>query len=278
MTRSSVSRYNRKRARALGQDRFQTTSEGLFERLGDRLEGKGRTILYSIGALIALGILFYAFSWYRAKHADEARAALGRAIEIANAPIGNATPTPGAPAPPMNFKDENERAQKAVEEFQRVAAKYGEPYRDIARYMAATNMLVYDRAKGVSELEDLSKNASGDTAAQAKFALAQAKEAEGKFDEAAALYNQLLKDANPLIPPDTVNLSLARVYEKQGKKNEAADILFKLVETARTAKDKDGKPKIPSQTARAAADRLQALDPTRYAQLPPEPTNRNLPF
>ncbi len=64
MTRSSVSRYNRKRAKALGQDVFQTTSAGFFEHLGDRLEGKGRTILYALAALAVLGILLYAWSLY----------------------------------------------------------------------------------------------------------------------------------------------------------------------------------------------------------------------
>ena len=44
-------------------------------------------------------------------------------------------PDPNAP----KFSSEQERAQKAIEEFQKVAAKYGDPYRTEARYFIATN-------------------------------------------------------------------------------------------------------------------------------------------
>jgi hypothetical protein len=69
-----------------------------------------------------------------------------------------------------------------------------------------------------------------------------------------------------------VNFRLASVYEKQGKKSEAADILFQMVKASREAKDKDGKPVPASSAARDADKKLEGLDPARHAQLPPEPT------
>ena len=41
------------------------------------------------------------------------------------------------------------------EEFQKVAAKYGDPYRTEARYFVATNMLYLDRDKSLAELAEL---------------------------------------------------------------------------------------------------------------------------
>jgi len=238
------------------------------------MEGKGRTILYGIGALILIAILAGCFSWWRNKHADEARRALGRAIEIAEAPVST-TPQAGAPGP--QFTSEKDRAQAAAAEFQKVEAKYGDPYRSLAHYFRAANLLTADRSTGLKELEGLTNSSNEEVAARAKFALAQAHEDDGQLDAAAALYTELAKANTDSVPADTANLRLAAVLEKQGKKQEAADLLYKIAESARNAKDKDGKPVEQSAAARDAAERLQRLDPARYAKLPPE-APRDLPF
>ena len=58
--------------------------------------------------------------------------------------------------------------------------------------------------------------------------------------------------------------------QKQGKKKEAADLLFNIVDASRKAKGADNQPLPTSAAAREAADELKKLDPDRYAQLPPE--------
>ena len=103
-----------------------------------------------------------------------------------------------------------------------------------------------------------------------KFALAQVKESDGKLDEAAQIYSELARSNGSTITADTANLKLAKVYEKQGKKKEAADILFNIVDAARKAKGADNQPAPVSAAAREAATELKKLDPDRYAQLPPE--------
>jgi lipopolysaccharide biosynthesis regulator YciM len=265
-----VAKYKKKRARELKHDKFRDTTMGLVDRAAHRMEGKGRKILYGIGALIALALIAWAVMAWRGNKADEARLALGRAIKIAETPVV-ATPPPGSTAP--SFRTEKERAQKALEEFQKVAASYGGTTGEHARYFAAANQLVLDRAKGMTELDALTKSSDTEVSTLAKFALAQAKEGDAKYDEAAALYADLVKQGSTIITPDTANLRLALVYEKLGKKEEAANILFKMVETARQAKGKDGKPAPQSGAARRAADELEKLDPARFAQLPP-PTLR----
>ena len=264
-----MAKYKKKRARELQHDKFRDAAGRIFDRVGDRLEGRGRTILYVLAGAILVAILAGVWVKWSNRKTDEARRALGRAIEIATAPVASdTTPATGAPAPVYATK--LERAEKAIGEFQKVAAKYGDPYKTEARYFMATNMLELDREKGLAELAEVSKSSLVETALLAKFALAQAKEADGKFDEAAQLYSELAAQNGVVVTPDGANLRLAAVYEKQGKKKEAADLLFNIVENSRKIKDADGTPVPPSAAAREASEKLQKVDPDRFAKLTPE--------
>jgi tetratricopeptide (TPR) repeat protein len=262
-----VAKYKKKRARELQHDRFRDTTMSFFDRLGNLLEGRGRTILYGLGGILLAGLLVILFVKWSNRKSDEARQALGRAITISKA---NVTATPVAGSTDITFGSEQERAQRAIDEFEKVAAKYGEPYRSESRYFIASNRLVVDRQKGISELAELGNSSVGEVAALSKFALAQAKESDGKLDEAAQLYADLAKLNSPAVTPETANLRLAKVYEKQGKKKEAADVLFNIVDASRKARGSDNLPVPVSAAAREAADDLRKLDPDRYAQLPPE--------
>ena len=262
-----MAKYKKKRARELQHDRFRDTTMGFFDRLGNLLEGRGRTILYGLGGILLAGLLVILFVKWSNRKSDEARQALGRAITISRGPV-SATPIPGNTDP--TFATDKDRAQRAIEEFEKVAAKYGDPYRSESRYFIASNRLVVDRPKGISELAELQNSKVGEVAALSKFALAQTYESDGKYDDAARLYTELAKLNSATVTPENANLRLAKVYEKQGKKKEAADLLFNIVDAARKAKGSDNQPLPQSSAAREAADELQKLDPDRYAQLPPE--------
>lgn len=247
---------------------------GLVDRLADKLEGKGRIILYGLGALVGLLLIVGIWRWHSNKKAQEAYQALGRAIEVSSATV---TPAPSPGATGLSFGTDKERAEHAVTAFQAVAVKYGDPYRELAKYFIAANKLSLNRGEGISELDALSKSSNQEVSTLAKFALAQAREEDGQYDAAAALYSDLAKKNDAAIPSDTANLRLAKVYQKQGKKKEAADVLFSIVEASRKAKDPEGKPMSPSAAARDAATELEKLDSARYAQLPPEPAPEGFP-
>ena len=191
-----MAKYKKKRARELQHDRFRDTTMGFFDRLGDALEGKGRTILYALGGVLLAGIVVVVFVKWSHKKNDEARQAIGRAITITKAPV-MATPVAGNNE--LTFTSEVERAQRSIAEFEKVAAKYGDPYRTESRYFIASNRLVLDRQKGLTELEELSKSNIAEVATLSKFALAQAKESDGKLDEAAQLYADIAKLNSPAV-------------------------------------------------------------------------------
>jgi tetratricopeptide (TPR) repeat protein len=262
-----LANYKKKRARELKHDRFRDTTMLVADRLAERVAGRGRQILYGLLAVVLIAVAVYGVARWRNKHAAEAEQALGRAIQIARAEI---TTSPAPNSKDLAFGTERERSQRAIDEFQKVAAKYGEPYRTEARYFIATNLLVTDRAKGIGELQSLAQG-SGETAVLAKFALAQAKEADGSLDQAVALYAELAQVNSMIVTPESANLRLASVYNKQGKKKEAADLLFSMIDTARKAKDKDGKPVPESAASREAGQLLKKIDPARWGQLAPAP-------
>ena len=104
-----MAKYKKKRARELQPDRFRDTTMGFFDRLGDTLEGKGRTILYALGGVLLAGILVVVFVKWSHKKNDEARQAIGRAITITKAPVMT---TPVAGNTELTFSSEVERAQR----------------------------------------------------------------------------------------------------------------------------------------------------------------------
>ena len=241
------------------------------ERLAEvekKLEGKGRSILYGLSALVVLIILvFVALRWTNGSSAA-GQAALGKAIETSQAQVqsDNTATDPTQ----KTFSSEKERADAAIAEFQAVADKFGGAVADKARYFIAVNKLFSDRPAGIQELEAM-QNSTTEVGKLAKFALAQTRVEDGKLNEAAALYQELAGIDDPIVAKDTVNFELAKVYEKQEKKKEAADIYFDIAKRASEAKDADGKAIPMSQTATDAKDNLKKLDPDRAKEIA-EPT------
>lgn len=250
------------------RDAFQRESERRIEDLSGKMEGKGKTILYAVGAVIVLAILIGIFVSYNRRTEAAAQAALGKAIETASARVTD-QPVPAGSTEKV-FKTEKERAEAAIAEFQAVADKFGSPVREKAQYFVAVNKLSIDRAAGIAELENLAKQ-SGEIGTLSKFALAQAKAGDGKHDEAVALYQELLNSSDPIISKDTINLNLAKVYEKQGKKKEAADLYYAIAKPASEAKDADGKAIPMSPSANEAKTKLKELDPVRAADIKDAP-------
>jgi len=246
------------------QDEFQKDFGGKVEELASKLEGKGRNILYGIAALAVLGILVVIFFAYNKRVDNAAQAALGKAIETSQAEVNDAPLPAGSTV--QRFKTDKARAEAAIAEFQSVIDNHGSSYAEKAKYFIAVNKLSVDRAAAIKELEELAVG-SGETGALSKFALAQAKTGDKKFDEAAKLYQELAEVSNPVLSKDTINFELAKIYEEQGKEKEAANIYFEIAKAASEAKDAEDKPIPLTQTARDAKEKLQTLAPEKAKEI-----------
>lgn len=246
------------------QDAFQEKANKQIGELSKKVEGKGKTILYGIAAVAVLAILVGLIYQWNRRSGSAGQTALGNAIETSIAPV-TTQPIP-ATYTGKAFKTEKERAEAAVAEFQTVANTYSGAIKDKALYLAAVNKLSLDRNAAIQELEGLSKN-SGEIGTLSKFALAQAKQGDGKLDEAVKLYQELASASDSVVSKDSINIALAEIFEKQGKKAEAADLYFKIADAASKAKDPEGKPIPMSQTANQAKEKLQAIDPAKAAEI-----------
>jgi tetratricopeptide (TPR) repeat protein len=246
------------------RDPFQERVGTKVEEIGSKFQGQGRNILYGLGALAVIGVLIGIFYLWNTRSNATAQAALGKAIETSQATV-SATPQP-AGSTQKSFKTERERAEASIAEFQAVAEKFGGAVGEKAKYFAAVNRLMIDRPAAIEELRGLSTSDSP-TGKLSKFALAQALADDGKYDEAVPLYQALAADKDPIVAKETINLDLGKIYEKQGNKQQAADIYFDIAKSAADAKDADGKPVPMTDTARDAKERLQQLDPERAKQI-----------
>lgn len=247
------------------EDQFQHDIGRKIEQAGKKLEGQGKNILYGLAALIVLLAIIWIFYLWNGRSNAAAQTALGKAIETSQARITETPPPAGSTD--KTFKTEKERAEAAIAEFQSVADKFGGSVGEKAKYFAAVTRITVDRPAAVTELEGLSKS-SDEVGKMAKFALAQTRADDGKLDEAVALYQELVAMSDPIIAKETINFEIAKIYEKQGKKQEAVDLLFNIVKAASEAKDLDGKPVSMSPTAQSAKDKLKSLDPEKAKEIP----------
>ena len=249
-------------------DPFQQQVGERLEDLGKKFEGKGKTLLYGLIAILIIAAVVYGVSAYMRRSGGQGQNALGKAIETSRAQVSE-TPL-AAGSTEKTYKTEKERAEAAIAEFQTAADKFGGAIAEKAKYFIAVNHLITDRPTGIRELEGLSSGTS-DVAKLSKFALAQTRVEDNKLDDAVALYQELAGMDDPIVAKETVNFELAKALEKQDKKQEAADIYFNIAKAASEAKDMDDKPVRMSETATSAKDKLKAIDPDRAAQIV-EPT------
>jgi tetratricopeptide (TPR) repeat protein len=257
------------------QDQFQQNFGKKLEDAGKTLGAHKKNLLYGLGVLVVLAVIAGVYFVWSSRTNAAAQAALAKAIETGEAPVTNTPPTVGSTE--KQFKSARERSQAAIPEFQAVAEQYGGSVGEKAKYFVAVHQLILDRPVGIEQLEGLARS-SDEVGKLAKFSLAQTRIEDGRLDEAATLLQELAAMSDPVMSKDSINLELARVYEKQGKKQEAVDILFNMAKSASEAKDLEGKPITLSPSAQAAKDKLKELDPEKAKEIPeptPEPLDMN---
>ncbi|MEO5858458.1 MAG: hypothetical protein ABIR33_05860 [Pyrinomonadaceae bacterium] len=252
------------------KDEFQSNVGSKVEELGKSLEGQGRNILYGIGALAVLVFLIWIFYTWSSRTGAAGQAALGKAIETSQSRVSETSPPAGSIG--RTFTTEKERAEAAITEFQAVVDNQGGAAGEKAKYFIAVNKMYVDRNAAIADLEGLAKG-SDEVGKLSKFALAQAYAGDNKLDQAAAIYTELNGMSDPIVAKESIKVALADIYEKQGKKQEAAAVLFDLVKSASEAKDLDGKAVPLSTTATTAKEKLTQLDPEKAKELPQQPVD-----
>jgi tetratricopeptide (TPR) repeat protein len=161
-----------------------------------------------------------------------------------------------------------ERSEAAISEFQAVADKFGGSVGEKSEIFRGDKSIV-DR----SSYRDPGTRITVGHGRRGRYPFKicsrrQARAADGQTDEAIALYQELANSSNPVVAKETVQYELAKLYEKQGRKDDAIDTLFTLVKTAGEAKDLEGKSVPLTATAQEAKDKLKTLDPEKAKEIP----------
>jgi tetratricopeptide (TPR) repeat protein len=211
----------------LKEDKFIVT----VEEIRDFFVQKKRQILNGIlvGGLIASGV--FGFYYYSAHENEKAKDQLSQALKIYQAPLAVAgQPQNSNSADEFSFKTSNEKYERAVTEFQKIAKDYpSRPSGKIARYYAGLCLNSLNRrTEAIALLIPLSKEKS-DYGALALSALAAAYESSGDLAKSIETFQQIINRGSPVTPKNVNLMHLARLYEEQNKTTEAAKTYQQIV-------------------------------------------------
>lgn len=209
-----------------------------------RERGKLIGIAAAAAALIGVGVYFTLE--YLDSRDLAAQYQLGKALEYYHARIDAAAPEdPAAKGPEPVFRSDAARIQAADKEFSGIVAKYGSSKVGvIARYYHGLCQLrLGQKNEGVQSLEAVRNNTKDRTLGYlARKVLARNDLDSGNFKGAQENLEGMIKDPQCELPKEDLKLDLARVYESQGKRDEAIKVL-------RQARDESSRSMLQSTVA-----------------------------
>lgn len=215
----------------LKENEFARTVANAREVLSARQRDIATVVVVAALALAAVG----GYAWWRQSRNAKANAALASALVTYEAPVvPPAPPTPGS-APPLPqpgvFQTEQAKLEATLPKFLDVAAKFPNSDAGIAaRYYAAGILASLGRYPEAEQRfkEVVDKAGNKIYGRTAKLGLAEAQVAQGKYDDAIAIYMELSRDTQ--LPVDSVLMQLGRAYARAGKKEDAIRAFNRIVE------------------------------------------------
>ena len=206
-------------------------------RARELLETRRRDMTAIVLVLVAAILLAGGYGWWRQARNAKANTMLAAALAVAEAPVVAPTPpAPGSPIPvqqPGTFQTERAKLEAALPKFLEVADKYPNTDAGItARYRAAGVLASLERLPEAEQRyqEVIDKAGSRIYGRTARLGLAEVQVAQGKYDSATKILQELSTDSKSEMPVDAVLMVLGRAYMKAGKKNEAAHAFSRVVE------------------------------------------------
>jgi predicted negative regulator of RcsB-dependent stress response len=255
--------------RQLKQDKFvATTHEAVHWTVEHRNTLIGAAIVLGVALAILLG-----WNVYQNNQEEKASAALGQAIRTYTSAIRPAGEAVQPDAPFKTFASLKERSDESFKEFQQIAEKYPHTKNgDYARFLAGVSAM--DKGDNSGAEQQFKKAADGDkdTAALAKFTLAGLYRSEGKTEDAAKLYREVIDADRVTVAKSQAQLELAQMYEQKNP-TEAVKVYEQIIkdeqakakeEEKAQAKGKTPTPPGPEATQKSP---LQQMAEAKIAQL-----------
>jgi tetratricopeptide (TPR) repeat protein len=213
--------------REIKQDELVAT----FERGVDYAQHHTRGLLFGLGGVVAVLALAWGGWAWTARRTAAANELLGRAIEVAQAPIDAAAPKPDDPTAP-SFSSLEARRQRAEELLREVQGYRFTGAADLAgAYLGDLAAEAGDMARARELWQAYVDDHPRDMlAAAARLNLMRLDRQEGKGEQVAAALQAMLDDADRPLPEDVVLWELAATLEALGKPAEARPHYQRIVD------------------------------------------------
>lgn len=207
----------------LKQDQFAAKTQ---ETLDWAAEHQNALTYWTIGIVIIGAIVIGAF-YYQQHREQTASVLLSDGLQQYQAPI-RAANQPAIPSE-TSFTSASDRAKAASTKFIEVSQKYTHTDAGtLAKYfLGLCSQDMNDNAKAEAYFKDVATSGNKDTAALAKAALAGVYRDEGRQQDAAKLYQELIDKPTNTVPKAMAQLDLADLYQTSDPvkaKNIYADI------------------------------------------------------
>jgi TolA-binding protein len=202
------------------------------------METRSRDIAMIGVVVIAVLALAGGYSWWRQSQNARANTALAGALAVYEAPVTPPTiPEPGSPMPVAQagtFPSEQAKLDAALPLFLEAAERFpGTQAGVAARFHAASILAALGRyAEAEQRFQETVDEAGGGSiyGRTGRLGLANAQVAQGKFDNAIAVYTELIRDSGSPVPLDGVLMQLGRAHAKAGNRDEAARTFGRIVD------------------------------------------------
>jgi TolA-binding protein len=205
-------------------------------RLKTTVEIYQKPIVAIVVAVVAIVAITVGVITWRSQTDSQSRAMLADAMAAERAQVA-AAPVPGTPTPPApaagSYPTEKARNEAALAKLMAVANAYpSAPAGITARYHAAAVLAALGRnAEAAQRYQEVADRAGSSVYGQmAKLGVADAQVAEGKFDQAIAVYKDMSAVKDGQLPVDGILMQLARAYSAAGKASDARQTFKRIVD------------------------------------------------
>ena len=207
------------------QDQFVS----LVDRSAHWMGQNWRQAALGLGGAVALAVLYWGVTALVAARGSAAATALTRALDTYNAPVGAAAPADAT----LKFATDTERLDAADSAFKAVSSKYWltSHARHAKLYTARIAADRGDSETAVRLLGELASRRSANPIVRlATLDLVRLRVAKGEGQQLVADLEAMISGKDPRLPRDLAMFELARMWEQEGKPDEAAKLYRKLVE------------------------------------------------
>jgi tetratricopeptide (TPR) repeat protein len=206
------------------KDQFVSSVDRIFHWLGKNWQQAA----VGLGTVLAIALIWWGVTAVLAGRKDAAAEAMAKALVVYGAPVGSAAPA----AAPVKFATDAERLSAAEKAFEAVRSRYWlTPQASMADlFLARIALDRGDQAHAVKLLGKITSHRTNDPVVRlAMLDLVRLRFAKGEGVQLVPELEGMASGKDPRLPRDAALFQLARIWEHEGKAEEASKAYRQLV-------------------------------------------------